>query len=243
MNVKKILVDPYYSFSEPDFLQGVISSGPILLGVIPFGIACGVMGLTAGLTAMETVMMSLLVFAGSSQFIAITMLAAGITSWSVLVLTTLLVNLRHMLMGASLAQYMVKQPLSRQLLLSFLLTDEAYAMTISRVYQEGYSETYHLGVSLSLYVTWAFSTIAGVFVGSYIPDPLAWGLDFAMPATFLVLLFPRITDRISLIVCIVAGLIAVAGAVYLPGKWYMIAACFGAVLVGGCMEGAKADAK
>jgi 4-azaleucine resistance transporter AzlC len=243
MNVKKMVLEPDYSFPEPDFLQGVISSGPILLGVIPFGIACGIMGLTAGLTSLETIMMSFLVFAGSSQFIAITMLGAGITSWSVIVLTTLLVNLRHMLMGASLAQYMVQQPLSRQMLLSFLLTDEAYAMTISRVYQGGYSEAYHLGVSIILYVTWGFATIAGVFVGSYIPDPLAWGLDFAMPAAFLVLLFPRITDRISVVVCIVAGLIAVVGAVYLPGKWYMIAACFGAVLVGGFMEGAKANSK
>jgi predicted branched-subunit amino acid permease len=64
-----------------------------------------------------------------------------------------------------------------------------------------------------------------------------------MPATFLVLLFPRLTDRISLVVCIVAGLIAIAGALYLPGKWYMIAACLGAVLTGGLMEGAKANAK
>lgn len=243
MNVKKAVLGPDCILAESDLWQGVISSGPILLGVIPFGITCGIMGLTAGLTSLETVMMSFLVFAGASQFIAITMLGAGITGWSVIVLTTLLVNLRHMLMGASLAQYMVQLPVARQLLLSFLLTDEAYALTISRIHQSGYSAAYHLGVSATLYVTWGLATVAGVLVGSYIPDPLAWGLDFAMPATFLVLLLPRITDRISLVVCIAAGLIAVVGAVYLPGKWYMIAACFGAVLVGGLMEGAKASAE
>lgn len=243
MNVKKAVLGSDCVLAESDFWQGVISSGPILLGVIPFGITCGVMGLTAGLTSLETVMMSFLVFAGASQFIAITMLGAEITGWSVIILTTLLVNLRHMLMGASLAQYMVQQPVARQLLLSFLLTDEAYALTISRIHQDGYSAAYHLGVSVTLYVTWGLATISGVLVGSYIPDPLAWGLDFAMPATFLVLLLPRITDRISLVVCIAAGLIAAAGAVYLPGKWYMIAACLGAVLVGGLMEGAKASAE
>lgn len=243
MNSKKVALESEYILAEPDFWQGIISSGPILLGVIPFGITCGVMGLTAGLTSLETIMMSFLVFAGASQFIAITMLGAGVTSWSVIVFTTLLVNLRHMLMGASLAQYMVQQSVSQQALLSFLLTDEAYAVTISRIHQSGYSAAYQLGVSISLYITWGLATIAGVLVGSYIPDPLAWGLDFAMPATFLVLLLPRITDRISLVVCVVAGLISVAGALYLPGKWYMIAACLGAVLVGGLMEGAKANAK
>lgn len=243
MNVKKVALEPDYVLAKPEFWQGVISSGPILLGVIPFGITCGVMGLTSGLTSLETVMMSFLVFAGASQFIAITMLGAGITGWSVIVLTALLVNLRHMLMGASLAQYMVHQPVTRQMLLSFLLTDEAYAMTISRILRGEYSAAYHLGVSISMYVTWGLATIAGVLVGNYIPDPLAWGLDFAMPATFLVLLFPRITDRVSLVVCIISGLIAVVGAIYLPGKWYMIAACFGAVLVGGLMEGAKASAE
>lgn len=242
MNGNQRTLATEYIGSEPDFWQGIISSGPILLGVIPFGITCGVMGLTAGLTSLETIMMSLLVFAGASQFIAITMLGAGITGWGLIVFTTMLVNLRHMLMGASLAEYMVKQSVSRQALLSFLLTDEAYAVTISRIHQNGYSAAFQWGVSISLYITWGLSTIVGVLVGNYIPDPLAWGLDFAMPATFLVLLLPRLTDRISVVVCVAAGLISVVGALYLPGKWYMIAAGLGAVLVGGIMEGAKASA-
>ena len=242
MNVEKEIAAIGCVLPENDFWQGIVSSGPILLGVIPFGITCGIMGMTAGLTPLETVLMSILVFAGSSQFIAITMLGAGITSFSILVFTTLLVNLRHLMMGASLAQNLVSQPFSKRLLLSFLLTDEAYALTVSRIHQSGYSASHHLGVSLSLYLTWAASTTTGVLVGSYIPDPLAWGLDFAMPATFLVLLLPRLKDRVSLLVCLVAAVTAVAGALYLPGKWYMIAACLAAVLVGGILEGAKEDA-
>ncbi len=231
------------SKTAPDFSQGVIDSGPLLLGIVPFGITCGIMGLTAGLTGLETVLMSFVVFAGASQFIAITMIGAGITGWGVIVLTTLLVNLRHLLMGVSLAPYLMRQPVTHQALLSFLLTDESYAMTVSRIAQNGYSAPYQLGVSISVYLSWGLATGAGVVAGSYIPDPLAWGLDFAMPATFLVLLLPRLIDKISLAVCLVAGLTAILGAAYLPGKWYMIAACGAAVLVGGLMEGRAEDAQ
>lgn len=225
-----------------DFWQGVRDSGPILLGVIPFGLTCGIMGLTAGLTGWETVLMSLLVFAGSAQFISITMLGAGLAGWGLIVLTTAMVNLRHLLMGASLAPFVLKQSFSQQAILSFLLTDEAYAITISRVYKAGYSALHQLGASLMLYTTWAISTAAGVIVGGYIPDPLAWGLDFTMPATFLVLLLPRLVDRTSLVVCAVAGVIAVIGAQYLPGKWYMIAACLAAMTVGVWLEGEERHA-
>ena len=223
--------------SAPDFWRGVMDSGPLLLGIVPFGITCGIMGLTAGLTGLETVLMSFVVFAGASQFIAITMLGAGMTGWGIIVFTTLLINLRHLLMGVSLAPYLLPQPAFRQAVLSFMLCDEAYAMTVSRIAQHGYSAAYQLGVSMSIYLSWGLATAVGVAAGSYIPDPLAWGLDFAMPATFLVLLLPRLTDKISLTVCVIAGLTAVIGAAYLPGKWYMIAACGAAVVVGGLMEG------
>ena len=243
VSVEKELTAANYSLRENDFWQGVAASGPILLGVIPFGLTCGVMGLTAGLTAWETILMSLFVFAGASQFIAITMLGAGVSGFGLIVLTTLLVNLRHLLMGASLAKHLTPQPLANRLALSFWLTDEAYAVTSSRIQERGYSASHQFGVSVSLYFTWAAATATGVFFGSRIPDPLAWGLDFAMPATFLVLLLPRLTDKISWLVALIAGVTAVAGALYLPGKWYMIVACFAAVLVGGLSEGAKKDAR
>ncbi len=219
-----------------DYLQGVRDSMPIMLGVIPFGITCGVMGLTAGLTPTETVLMSLLVFAGAAQFITITMLATGIAGWGLIVFTTLLINLRHLLMGASLAPHLLKLPLVRQILLAFTLTDESYAITVNRTAQAGYSANYQLGSSWALYFTWAMSTIVGVLVGGYIPDPLAWGLDFAMPATFLAMLIPRLTNPVSLAVCLVAAVTAVAGATYLPGKWYIIAACLAASITGGLLE-------
>lgn len=219
-----------------DYMQGARDSMPIMLGVVPFGITCGVMGLTAGLTPVETVLMSLMVFAGAAQFISITMLGAGITGWGLIVFTTLLINLRHLLMGVSLAPHLLKLPLIRQILLAFAMTDESYAVTVNRTAQTGYSAEYQMGSSWALYFIWAISTIVGVLVGSYIPDPLAWGLDFAMPATFLAMLIPRLTNPVSLAVCLVAAVTAVAGATYLPGKWYIIAACLAASITGGLLE-------
>lgn len=219
-----------------DYIQGARDSIPIMLGVMPFGITCGVMGLAAGLTPAETILMSLLVFAGAAQFICITMLGAGITGWGLIVFTTLLINLRHLLMGASLAPQLLKLPLARQILLAFALTDESYAITTNRIVQAGYSANYQMGSSWALYFTWALSTIAGVLVGSYIPDPLAWGLDFAMPAVFLAMLVPRLNNPVSVAVCLVAAVTAVVGAAYLPGKWYIIAACVSASIVGGLLE-------
>lgn len=210
---------------------------PVVLGVVPFGITCGIMGLTAKMSGVETISMSVFVFAGASQFIGITMLGAGITGWGIFILTTLLVNLRHLIMGTSLAPYMIRLPFPLQALLAFFLTDEAYALTISRIRKARYSVIYQFTVSTMLYLVWALATVAGVVLGSYIPDPLSWGLDFAMPATFLVLLIPLLADRVSLIVFGAAAVVSVFGALYLPGKWYIIIACLTASLIGGLLEG------
>ncbi|MGI5838584.1 MAG: AzlC family ABC transporter permease [bacterium] len=225
-----------------DFRTAVLDCLPVCAGVAPFGIACGIMGIAAGLTTAEMMAMSLLVFAGAAQFIAISMLTAGITGWGMLVGTTLLVNLRHVLMGASLAPHQQGLPLFRQALLAFGLTDESYALTIGRIRSHGYSSAYQMGASTAVYVVWAVATAAGCGMGSRIPDPLAWGMDFIMPATFLALLIPRLTDRTNLAVCGVAALAAAAGAVYLPGKWYIIAATVAASVVGRWAEGGKNNA-
>jgi len=219
-----------------DFWIGVRDSIPLVVGVIPFGITCGIMALTAGLTSGEALLMSMFVFAGASQFIAITMLGAGINGWGLIVVTTLLVNLRHLLMGASLAPYIIRLPIYLQALLSFGIVDETYAVMIERINKEGYSVSYQVGANLIFYSAWVISTAVGVLLSGYISDPLAWGLDFALPAIFISILIPRLINLVTLTVCGVAALVAVIGALYLPGKWYIIAACLAATAVGGLME-------
>lgn len=226
----------YCKPGKSEFWIGVRDSVPLVVGVIPFGITCGIMALTAGLTSGEAILMSILVFAGAAQFIAITMLGAGVNGWSLIVFTTLLINLRHLLMGASLAPYMIRLPFFLQALLSFGMVDETYAMMIDRIQKKGYNENYQLGANMALYSSWIVATAVGVFLSGYISDPLAWGLDFAMPAIFLAMLIPRLVSPAALVVCGVAAVVAVLGVLYLPGKWYIIVTCLTAVLVGGVME-------
>lgn len=223
-----------------EFRAGVRDTLPLMLGVFPFGLAYGIFGQSVGLTSGETLLMSLTVFAGAAQFISLPMFAAG-AGLVMISLTALLINLRHLLMGASLVPYMEKLSLPWKAFLCFGMADETYAVTISRAQTLGYSRDYHFGSNATGYVTWAISTVLGVVLGAHISNPLAWGLDFAMPATFLALLVPRLINRTSLIVCGVAGVVSVAAAVLIPGKWYIILACLAAVAVGACMERGEPD--
>ena len=223
-----------------EFRAGVRDTLPLMLGVFPFGLAYGIFGQSVGLTPGETVLMSLTVFAGAAQFISLPMFAAG-SGLVMISLTALLINLRHLLMRASLVPYMEKLPMAWKAFLCFGMADETYAVTISRAQTVGYSRDYHFASNATGYVTWAVSSVLGVLLGSHISNPLAWGLDFAMPATFLALLIPRLVDRTSLVVAGVAGVVSVAAAVLIPGKWYIILACLAAVAVGSWMEGGEPD--
>ena len=223
-----------------EFRAGVRDTLPLMLGVFPFGLAYGIFGQSVGLTPGETVLMSLTVFAGAAQFISLPMFAAG-SGLVMISLTALLINLRHLLMGASLVPYMEKLPMAWKAFLCFGMADETYAVTISRAQTVGYSRDYHFASNATGYVTWAVSSVLGVLLGSHISNPLAWGLDFAMPATFLALLIPRLVERTSLVVAGVASVVSVAAAVLIPGKWYIILACLAAVAVGSWMEGGEPD--
>lgn len=221
---------------KKDFREGVSDTLPLLLGMIPFGLAYGILGKSIGLSSGETVAMSIMVFAGAAQFICLPMFAEG-ASLLMIAFTTLLINLRHLLMGASLATYMSGLSMPFKAFLAFGMTDETYAVTISRAQKGGYSGAYQLGSNATCYLLWVISTVGGVILGSHISDPLSWGLDFAMPATFLALLIPRLRDKVSIVVCLVATLVSVGAVILIPGKWYIIIACLAAVAAGGLMEG------
>lgn len=223
-----------------EFFAGVKDTLPIMVGVLPFGLAYGIVAQSIGLAPGETLLMSLLVFAGAAQFISLPMFAEG-AGLAMIALTALLINLRHLLMGASLAPYMAGLSLPHKALLSFGMADETYAVTITRTQAAGYSAAYQLGSNAAGYVTWIVSTAGGILLGSHISDPLAWGLDFAMPATFLALLIPRLINKTSVLVCLVAAGVSIIAAVTIPGKWYIIIACLAASALGGFMEGAESD--
>src|SRR5512147_1232148 len=132
----------------------------------------GALALNAGLSKLASQMMSSMVFAGSSQFIT-TQLVHEAAPGLVIVLTIAVVNLRHMLYSASLAPYLASLSTRWKILLSYLLTDEAYAPTILHYEKEGvtpYAHWFLLGAGFALWLTWQISTALGIFLGTAIPE-------------------------------------------------------------------------
>lgn len=225
-----------------EFGSGVQKTAPLMLGVLPFGLAYGIMATQGGLTLAETGLMSLVVFAGSAQFMAAGMFQAGAGAFWI-VFSTLLINLRHLLMGLSLAPYLAKQKSGRLFLLAFGMTDETYAATISHYQAMGLpdgSPGFMLGSNTGLYTAWFISSITGALLGHELSihhiDPLTWGLDFAMPATFLSILIPQVCSLRVLAVVLASGACAVAAYQLIPGKWYIIIATVIATGLGTWLE-------
>lgn len=196
-----------------EFWAGVRAQLPILLGTSPFGMIYGIIAYEAGLPLSVTLAMSMLVFAGSSQFFAAQLFASG-AAGIVIVLTTFVVNLRHMLYSASIAPYLRHLAPGWKWLLAFLLTDEVYAVTITRFRQQpseaaptSAQHWFLLGAGLMLWVSWQLSSAAGYLLGAQIPA--SWSLDFTLALTFIALLVPVLHDRPAILSAAVAGLVAV----------------------------------
>jgi 4-azaleucine resistance transporter AzlC len=197
-----------------EFWGGVRAQLPILLGTSPFGLIYGILAMKNGLPVPVALGMSMFVFAGSAQFIATPLFASG-TPGIVIVMTTFVVNLRHMLYSASVAPYV--RHLSRvwKYVLAFLLTDEAYAVSIT-YYERGnpadvrqtQRHWYFFGAGITLWVSWQISTMVGIFVGAQVPD--SWALDFTLALTFIALVIPVLRDRPAVLAALTAGIVALA---------------------------------
>ena len=234
------------------FINGVKAELPLLIGVLPFGMIYGVLALEAGLPPSIAQAMSAIVFAGSSQFVATQMISIS-APMIIIVLTIGVVNLRHILYSASIAPYLQQLRPLWKWLLAYLLTDEAYAVTIAYYQKDShpysgehpppssisymYLENKHwfyLGAGLTLWCTWQASTAIGILFGMIIPT--GWSLDFTLALTFIAILVPLLRNRGSIIVSIVAGLVAILS-VDLPYMLGLVVASIVGILVGLWMEG------
>lgn len=191
------------------FTSGVRDQLPILLGVIPFGLIFGALALDQGISALAAQAFSLLIFAGSAQFIAAQLVGIGVPAL-VIVLTIFVVNLRHALYSATLAPHLNHLSRRWRLALGWLLTDEAFATTAVylRDGRVAHGHYYMLGTGLTLWFAWQVSTLAGILLGSRIPA--AWNLEFALPLTFIALIAPTLVDRATWAAAATAGVTAVA---------------------------------
>lgn len=208
---------------------------PLGLGVFVFGTVYGVMAAQTGLTLAETVSMSVLVLAGSSQFVAVGMLAQGIPAAQV-IFSTLLINIRYLLMGASLAPFLRGVKLPGLALAAHLTTDESYAMSMNHFRAKGGSAYYLMGSGFNILVTWSGGSAVGFLAGQLVGDLARWGLDFVFVAAFIALLVPQLKGRTLWVVGLVSALVSTATAQVLPGMWYIMAAVIAAVAAGVTFE-------
>jgi 4-azaleucine resistance transporter AzlC len=220
-----------------EFWAGARATIPLAVGAFPFGIIFGALAVNSGLTPWAAAGLSAFVFAGSSQFIAVGLVAGG-AGLAVIILTTFVVNLRHALYSVTLSPHMKHLPQRWLLPLGALLTDESFVIVAERYNQPDASphkHWYFAGSAAFMYLNWQFWTWVGIFVGANIPNPEAWGLDFAMSVTFIGMVVPSLRNRPIIAAVIVAGVSAVLFA-GLPNKRGMSVATLAGVATGVMLE-------
>jgi 4-azaleucine resistance transporter AzlC len=213
--------------------RGLTQVLPIVFGYVPIGFAYGVLAQEAGLSPRNTILMSLLVYAGASQFIAAGLIAAGISPLSI-VLTTFVANLRHLLMSASLAPHLRRWGKPALAAFAFHLTDETFAVHAARFASAPSPATRAEAfcVNVVAQAAWVLGGWLGVVGGQVIPDPKPWGLDYALSAMFIALLVLQIKNRIQLGVALLAGLLAVGLTLLGLDQWAVIVATVAGATIG-----------
>jgi 4-azaleucine resistance transporter AzlC len=219
-----------------EFWRGVRDEAPILLGVIPFGLIFGALAIDAHISIPAAQAMSSVIFAGASQIIAAQMIG-GSTSILVIILVVFVVNLRHALYSASVAPHVRHLAARWKILLAYLLTDEAYAVSISNYNKTGdpsKKHWYFLGAGLTLWSSWQISTALGIFIGSQVPP--SWSLDFVLPLTFIALVVPALKDKAGVAAAFIAAAVGLL-TVDFPFKTGLLLAAFLGILAGLFIEG------
>jgi 4-azaleucine resistance transporter AzlC len=191
-----------------DFFAGARGALPILIGVIPFAMISGVAAVSVGLTFLETVGMSVIVFAGASQLAVFQLMTVG-SPWIIMVLTAWVINLRFTMYSATLAPYLKKISGWQKAVLAYMLSDQAFGISISHfVTNEKVSHRwYYFGAALTIWVAWQISAIIGALLGALVPA--SWGFDFAFPLSFMALMFAALRDRPTVVAALAGGIIAV----------------------------------
>lgn len=213
------------------FREGAVEVAPILVGIIPFGLVAGAAAVDAGIGLEGAMALSTIVFAGASQLAAIDLLARD-APLLVILATVGIINLRMAMYSAALAPRLAHVPLLRRLGAAYLLTDQAFALTATRVERHpgrSHRLAYYFGAAAPLWVNWQIMTAVGALLGTTIPDWLP--LEATIPLVFLALLVPAITDRSTLAAAVVSGTVATLTA-GLPNNLGLLVGAFSGIAVG-----------
>jgi predicted branched-subunit amino acid permease len=214
-----------------EFLGGCRAVAPLLVGMVPFGFVAGVAAVGAGMTPLQGIALSFLAFSGVAQLVVAQLLAAQ----SPLVVTlaaAAVVSLRFLMYSAALSPHLAHLPARWRVLLAYLMTDQAFALSANRFGQPGDGALRHfhmLGTGVALYAVWQASVAAGALTGAQVPA--TWSLDFVVTLCFLVLLVPALRGRADLVAAVAAGAVALVAS-GLPYKLSLVTASIAGVVAG-----------
>lgn len=232
--------NPSTAMEGNTYLKGVKDCIPTLLGYLSIGFAAGVVERTAGFSLMEIFLLSLIVYAGSAQFIAAGMVAA-VAPIATIITTIFFVNARHLLLSAAIAPYFQRLSLGKSFFIGSLLTDETFGVASTKAQEQkklGYK--WMVGLNLTAYLNWCAANVAGGLVGDWIPEPEKWGLDFALPGMFIGLLALQMISRkkfgLDLLVGLCAAAAVVLSSLFMPQSAAIIVAIIVAATAGMVME-------
>lgn len=191
------------------FIKRILTPAmPVIMGYIPVGFAYGVLGVNAGISTLNTILMSLIVFAGSAQLMATGFFAQGLNPFSIIA-TTFIVNLRHLLMSASLSTHMKEWKQFEVAGFCYELTDETFAVHSMRFNTGDTSALPAMTINLICQLSWIFGSIVGALAGNLISDVKPFALDYALPAMFIALLILQVHNRKHIFVAITGAVISI----------------------------------
>ena len=187
-------------------MSGMIDVAPHMLSVIPFGIICGAIGVELGFNPYLVYAMSIIIFGGASQIVFLQLLSGGASS-IVAVTSVSVINSRHLLYGAVISEYLEKLSFIKKLLISYFVVDQGFAES-NKFFKKNKTEEYlhyHLiGTGGTLWICWQIATLAGIILGSFVPEEL--GLKFAIPLTFIAIVVQDLKKIDHVIVMLVCGI-------------------------------------
>ncbi len=214
---------PAHRTAHRPWINGVVRTLPVMLGYVAIGFAFGVLSQKSGLAWFNTLALSIIVYAGSAQLIAVGLFAAGVAPVSI-VLTTFIVNLRHLLLSAALSPYLRGWRKRELAFFAYELTDESFAVHAAQFVTGAWSKAEVFATNITAQVSWVAGTVLGIVAGGLIGDVRPLALDYALPALFIALLVLQITDRLQIAVAVLSGLLALTLVLAGVDQWNVIIA-------------------
>jgi len=217
------------SDTRPGFVQGLSDGLSIAIGYMPIALTFGLLAKNTGISLAHTVGMSLFVFAGASQFMALGLIGIG-TGVVEIVFSTFIVNIRHLLMSMSLNEKTLPESRLKRGIYAFGITDEVFAVASTR--ETDVDSRYLYGVALMAYLSWVLNSGIGYIAGSALPVSIQGGMGIALYAMFIGLLVPTVKKSVkALLLAVLAGVLNFLFSKLFPAGWAIVAATVGAVVV------------